>query len=319
MEAVTTRPYDGADAAAVAELSNLVEQHAGGHPGATAAGIQSYVSSLVRDVPSDTRLVWSPGGVLVGVACVPSPPAGGDVVHLFGGVHPEWRGQGLGRGLLDWQLTRAEQIRATTAPRATWRAHAGIMVDDEQAARLFRRFGMEPARYWFDMVASTTSPGEPLGALPAGLRTVAYHPDHEVALHAAHMEAFADHWGFQYRSLPEWAAISVRSDEFRAECSLLAYAGDELAGYVLGYEDGDPDRLYVGQVGVRRPWRRRGLAGAMLGRVLRAAAAAGKASAGLGVDAAHPGGAIGVYQRAGFSVAGRAVTYTATLGPDLPA
>jgi mycothiol synthase len=314
---MTTRSYDRGDAAAVAELSNLVEQHAGGHPGATTAGVESYVSSLVRDVDLDARLVWAPGGVLVGMAFVPSPPAGGHVVHLFGGVHPRWRGQGLGRRLLDWQLTRARQIRAATAPCATWRAHAGIMVDDEPAARLFRRFGMEPARYWFDMVAPAADLEEPLAALPDGLRVAPYHPDHEAPLHAAHTEAFADHWGFQRRSLPEWAAISVRSTEFRADCSLLAFADDKIAGYVLCYADADPERLYVGQVGVRPPWRRRGLASAMLARVLRAAATAGNSTAGLAVDAAHPYGAIGVYERAGFSVTGRAVTYTTLLAPAL--
>jgi ribosomal protein S18 acetylase RimI-like enzyme len=173
---------------------------------------------------------------------------------------------------------------------------------------------MTPVRYWFDMVAPTES--APAVALPDGLRSAPYRPAYEKDLYEAHMEAFADHWGFQRRGYEDWTTLTVRSETFLPELSALAFDGDEIAGYVLSYEDADPARLYIGHVGVRRPWRRRGLAGALLRRVLDSARAAGKDFASLGVDADSPTGAVGVYERVGFSVATRAVTYSRPLAEE---
>ena len=51
---------------------------------------------------------------------------------------------------------------------------------------------------------------------------------------------------------------------------------------------------------VRRPWRRRGLARALVAESLRALRDAGMTSAVLGVDADNPTGALGVYEDNGF-------------------
>lgn len=307
MGQLSTRGYQESDAPALAALWNLIEQHAGGHGGFSPEDVQSIVAGMVRDAASDSRLVFAPDGTLVAAAVTPTPPAGGFRVDAMGGVHPIWRGQGIGRELLSWQLARAAEIRRAEAPDARWEAHAGTLVGDEEAVRLFRRFGMTPVRYWFEMAAPTAQ--APAMALPDGLRVTTYSPEHEKTLHAAHTEAFADHWGSQRRDLEQWATMTVRSETFLPHLSLLAFDGDELAGYVLSYTDADPDRTYIGQVGVRRPWRRRGLAGALLARVLEAAAPTGRTTASLGVDADSPTGAVGVYERVGFIVESRAVTY----------
>jgi ribosomal protein S18 acetylase RimI-like enzyme len=127
------------------------------------------------------------------------------------------------------------------------------------------------------------------------------------------VEAFADHWGSQRRDYSDWVTLTVGSEGFLPDLSVVAFDGDEIAGYVLSYRDADPERVYIGQVGVRRPWRRRGVAAALLAQVLRDAAAAGFATASLGVDADSPTGAVAVYERVGFTVENRAVTYAAPL------
>lgn len=307
-----TRPYAAADAEAVAGLENLVEQHAGGHGGVTPSMLADRVAFRVGDVTSDSRVVFTADGTLLAYGLVVGPSAGGYVVLLDGGVHPEYRGRGVGRDLLGWQLGRAEELRQAAAPDRSWEAHCGAMVDDGDAARLFTRFGLAPVRYWCDMVAPTGP--RPHAPLPDGLLVEAYHPGREGALHAAHMEAFADHWGYQWRALAHWAALTVENQRFCPELSLLAVAAGEIAGYVLCYESAEPDRLYVGQVGVRPPWRRRGLAGGLLAQVLAQAQQRGCARASLGVDAASPTGAVGVYERVGFTVDSRAVTYSVALG-----
>ncbi len=59
-------------------------------------------------------------------------------------------------------------------------------------------------------------------------------------------------------------------------------------------------RVYVSEVSVRRPWRRRGLARALLAGSLVAAREAGFTSASLGVDTDSPTGATALYESLGF-------------------
>jgi mycothiol synthase len=310
VEGLITRAYEPADAAAVAELVNLILRHGGGHPGESAEDMASYLATLVRDHGADSRLVFTADGELAAAATVATPPDGGTHVYLGGGVHPKWRGRGIGRELLRWQLARAAEIHKSVAPDLSWDVHLDVVVGDEDAVRLFRRFGLAPVRYWFDMVAPTAAVTVPL---PDGLRVETYAPERERGVHAVHMEVFATHWGFQHREFPHWAPIAVRSESFRPELSVLAFDGDEIVGYVLSYQDPDPDRIYIGQVGVQSRWRRQGVAGGLLAWVLRAAGEAGKLRAGLAVDADSPVGAVGVYERVGFTVESRAVTYAAPL------
>jgi mycothiol synthase len=311
MDALTTRPYQASDAPAVATVSGMVEEAAGGYAAVTPELVEAFVAAAIRDVADDTRVVLAPDGELIGLALVPTPPPGGHRVDLWGAVHPAWQGRGLGRELLGWQLARAGAIRGAMAPDARWEVHADAMAADEGSQRLYRRFGLAPARYWFEMEAVTAQ--APALPVPDGFRLVEYESTMDKSVYEAHVDAFADHWGYQRAEFDRWVELTVGMELFRPELSLVALAGDQIAGYVLANRDAEPGRLYVSHVGVRRPWRRRGLAAAMLSEVLRRAARAGVPLATLAVDAANPTGAVGVYERAGFTVHHRAVTYTVEL------
>jgi ribosomal protein S18 acetylase RimI-like enzyme len=304
---LTERPYRPGDAVAIAGLYNTIERAVGGYPGYLAEETGALIETLVHDPERNSRLLFDSGGALVASGMVPTPPEGGFRVDLVGGVHPDWRGQGIGRELLGWQLARAAEIHRATAPDAEWQAETAATVGDDDADRLYKRMGLAPVRYFFEMLAPTRQAPPPV--LPAGLRSVGYRPELEYALYEAHMEAFTDHWGYQRRSYEAWAPITVRSSTFRADLSRIVCDGDEIAAYLLSYEDASPERVYIGQVGTRRPWRRRGLAGALLTEALTAAAATGKDFASLGVDADSATGAVGVYERAGFEVEFRAAAY----------
>jgi ribosomal protein S18 acetylase RimI-like enzyme len=310
VDELTFRAFQETDTSAVTDLFNIMEAAAGGHPGMTEDDTLAQCSTTVRDREADTRVAVTPDGAVVAIVAVPTPPPGGFRVDLTGGVHPDWRGRGLGRQLLQWQLDRAAAIHGEVAPEAHWEAHADAILEDESALRLYQRFGMTPQRYWFEMVAPTTP--APQAALPEGLTVRPYSPDLEKDLYAAHMEAFDDHWRYQRREFHTWVAMTVRSDGFLADLTRVAFDGDEIAGYVLAYGDAVPGWCYLGQVGTRRPWRRRGLAGALLADVLGAAGRAGLTKALLSVDASSPTGAVGVYERVGFEVEHRAVTYAVT-------
>jgi GNAT superfamily N-acetyltransferase len=300
MTDLQTRPYQTSDAAAVADLINTISRAGGWQTGYVAAEIEDAVHDEVRDPAADTRIITDAEGRLVAAALVPLPPEGGDRVELIGGVHPDRRGEGIGRELLAWQLERAAARRAEIAPDAQWLAQVAAGTADASALRLCERLGFTIARYFLQMTAPTDPP--PVAPLADGLRITGPSQEQERRLYAAHTAAFADLWGFQARPFESWAALTVRSEAFRPELSRLALAGDEIAGYVLAYEDAVPGRVYLGQLGTAAAWRRRGVASALLADVLSAAAGAGYTRAALDTDAASPTGAVGVYERAGFAV-----------------
>jgi ribosomal protein S18 acetylase RimI-like enzyme len=151
--------------------------------------------------------------------------------------------------------------------------------------------------------------------LPAGIeaRPVA---DRAAALPVmvADDEAFRDHWGYT-PTLP--GDIEGYLDDPRQDLALwqVAWDGDEVAGSVLPLIDAaDNERFgrrrgWIDSVSVRRPWRRRGIARALLVRGLRALRERGMTEAVLGVDAENPQGALGLYESVGFVLHRRSAVY----------
>lgn len=304
MTDLQTRPYESTDADGVTVMLNAIDAAVGRPAVLTASLVDEFIRGHVVDATTDSRVVLS-GPDVVAAGFVSTPPEGGHRLDVVGGVAPKARGQGLGRTLLEWQVRRAEEIHAATAPDARWEAHADVAQLDDTAVALLARFGFTPVRYAFDMAASTANVADI--PAPDGVTITAYDADPRL-LHEAHMEAFADHWGHQHRPFDAWFPTTVGSSVFNRALSVVAMAGSDIAGYTLCYDDAIADQIYIGQVGVRRAWRRRGLAAAMLTHVLRLAAEAGRTRAALDVDAESLTGAVGVYERVGFHTGHTIVT-----------
>jgi len=66
---------------------------------------------------------------------------------------------------------------------------------------------------------------------------------------------------------------------------------------------------YLQLIAVTRPWRRRGVAPAMMARALRASAADGLEVVTLDVDSQNPSGALSLYEGMGFRVVDRDQTH----------
>lgn len=293
------------DAPAITDLLNLMDIAAGLDEGWTVGEVRALMAGWLSGDPDDGRVLCAADGSLAALGMVLAPE-NGTRTDLFGGVHPDWRGRGIGRELMGWQFERIATLRDSTAPGQTWQVDSGAVVDDTPALHLFERFGMKPIRYFSEMHVSI--PDATVAEDPSGVRIAPYTPDLYPTLYATHMEAFADHWGFQHSSPEKWAARTVESEVFRGDLSRMAFDGDEMVAYVLAH-DGVDDSIHISHVGTRRPWRGRHIASALISQVLAAAAKDGKTEATLGVDAESPTGAVGVYERAGFAVKSRFVDY----------
>jgi ribosomal protein S18 acetylase RimI-like enzyme len=92
-------------------------------------------------------------------------------------------------------------------------------------------------------------------------------------------------------------------------------ANNEVAGMVQNFVDEDENREYnrlrgyTEGISVRRPYRRLGLARALLTRSLKLFQDQGFTEAALGVDAENPNGALRLYENVGFRVLRRAAVY----------
>jgi mycothiol synthase len=120
-------------------------------------------------------------------------------------------------------------------------------------------------------------------------------------------EVFREHFGTSHQTDADWRKF-IESPETQPAlwCLAIDAASGELAGHILNYL-GEPeaDGTIVGwteSIAVRAPYRRRGLAGAMLAQSLRIVRDAGAARAALGVDQQNPNQAMTLYQRLGFEI-----------------
>jgi GNAT superfamily N-acetyltransferase len=178
---------------------------------------------------------------------------------------------------------------------------------------LVTRAGYRPVRYFFDMLRPTLDEIE-VPPLPEGIEVRPVAEARLRQLFDADAEAFADHWG-GFDASDDAFARWLADPDFDPSLLVVGWDGDHVAGGVTNLikarenEELGIRRGLLASVFVRRPWRRRGLAAALVARSLLLLRERGMTSAWLGVDADNPSGALGVYDRAGFAVHTRATAY----------
>ena len=229
--------------------------------------------------------------------------------RLDGTVDPAWRRRGIGTVLLEDNIRRARELAAIERPAS---AMLGSWSWDSQRGdvALLERAGFTTARWFFDMVRPDLD-AVPEMALPEGLELRPIDASLARAVWDADVEAFADHWGgFDHSEehLQRW----LENPNTDLSIWVVAFDGDQVAGGILNSIDEDQNaalgyrRGWLSSVFTRRPWRRRGLARALIGRSLELLRERGQTSAALGVDADNPSGALGLYEGLGFVVDQRA-------------
>jgi mycothiol synthase len=179
---------------------------------------------------------------------------------------------------------------------------------------LFLRRGYEPVRFSYLMIRPSLD-DLPDAPLPPGLEIRDVLPEHLPLIWAADQEAFRDHWG--YTPATEADYEQFLNDPVTNDTSLwrVAWDGNEVAGQVRSYISAEENesfgrrRAYTESISVRRPWRRRGLARALIAASFPLLRARGMTEAALGVDAENTSGALRVYEACGFKVVSRSTRY----------
>ncbi len=154
----------------------------------------------------------------------------------------------------------------------------------------------------------------PAVTFPAGIELRPFIKDeHAVSVWQANNEAFRDHWGSHDRTYEDWSHGIFGNPNFDPTLWMIAWDGNEVAGFSQNrFRKGIG---WVGTLGVRRPWRKKGLGLALLQQSFANFYKLGKDTVGLGVDASNPTGATRLYQRAGMTVASEFLTYEKELRP----
>ncbi|MGM1030633.1 MAG: GNAT family N-acetyltransferase [Actinomycetota bacterium] len=326
------RPARVADAQAVVDMANAMHEADGAPYRETIGEARADLEAPWRDLEADSLLGFDDAGELRATAMIEAPPGDESTVrtYCFGGVHPQRRGEGIGREVFAWQLARARQILAASDKRLPARIAAFAEDDDpESRHRLYAHAGLEPRRFYASLKRPLSDDAPlPRVELTGSLRLVPWSEELDDAARLAHNDAFRDHWGSEPQTMaqwtngrsefaPEWSFVVVddapdveglladpttdasTAEALRAGAPLVAgyalnsrYAADfPVRGYSFGYTD---------VLGTRRAYRGRKAALAALAASMRAFADDGMDAAVLDVDTENPSGAHGLYASLGY-------------------
>ena len=293
-------PAVASDAAAVTDVVAALESSLYGPSTFSQADLEAEWSEL--DLEQDVRVVRD-GDRVVGYRAVRER---GDVWRVEGYVHPDMAGRGIGRLI-------ASELEEDAARDGTRRIQTAVLEADSAARGLLESLGYSEVRVFREMRIELEAP-PPRPEWPDGLRVVPFEPERDAReFHAAHQEAFADHWDFTPRDFESWSAPNLGSERFDPTLWCVVRAGDEIAAGTISTGD-TYGGGFVRELFTRRPWRRQGVGAGLLADAFRRFWERGERSVGLGVDAESDTGAFHLYERAGMKPALGWVVYGKELG-----
>ena len=288
-EGYEIRPPSLDDVEAAAAIMFAVDQVVTGSSESDADMIRDVWSSPTVDLEEDAWVVEHAAHV---VAFAHLQVDGDARLKGWGDVHPEHRGRGIGSVLMD----RAE-ARAAERLGSGGVLHFAVTGRDEDAAELMGLRGFERVRSYRHMqidLGGAPATGEP----PAGIQIRGINPEDLSEIHAIFVDAFREEWGYREVPFEEWRGTEVDAPSYDSGFWFIAEDGSGPVGAVSGLVWGDVG--WVGELGVRKPWRGRGIASALLRRSFATFASRGLTRVRLNVDAENPTGAVRLYERVGM-------------------
>ncbi len=306
----TGRPLNMNDAERCAEIGTAVSACAGAGEQIGARDLLTDWSEPGFELGESSLGIVNGGGRLIGYAvffATEEPP----VRPWFDwGVDPDVRCSSISADLLAWAQDRGEQV-IPKCPRdarvSLWSgAYRGYRVGEDA----LRTAGFTMKRVWHEMRIDMKERPAPID-LPRGFVPRPYHHDKDLPLFVDLVrDAFSDHFGhieqsFE-RDLERFRHWLEGSAYFETDRVMLAMdeASGVVAGSVLPMTEHfrRPGVGYIDTVGVRKAYRRRGLASAMLRRSFVDYWDRGIKSVCLEVDGESLTNAMALYERVGMRV-----------------
>lgn len=224
--------------------------------------------------------------------------------YCWGRVHPDHARKGIGTFLLMQAEMRARTLIAAApdGARVVLVNNGPDCTLNAGADTLLHMRGFRPVRCFTTMAITFDGP-PPEPAWSHGITVRAYDPGSETfAVYDALEDAFQDHWGHVTLPFDLWKHWHIEEDDHDPSLWVLALDGDDIAGLVLcsPATTGDPDTGWIGDLGVRRRWRRRGLGRALLLHAFGLFYARGITKVELNVDSHSLTGATRLYESVGM-------------------
>jgi mycothiol synthase len=297
------RPPRHEDFDAMLEVVNAGGRSAYGEDEYGPAEFRTWLSSPKLNRERDIRLAEIDGRI---VGYVDVDAQGEDPVRWWSDVkvRPEVDLDTVVTELVGWAERRAEKgvLRA-------WNPSA-----IEGVGPALERAGLRPIRHSYRMAIDLQEEIEPT-RWPDAVSVRTFHEGEGRAVYDVFRETWQDTLEPEEEPYEEWAHWTVDREDFDPSLWFLACEGDEIAGFSLCRpSETRPGTGVVGLLGVRRPWRRRGLGEALLRHSFAEFHKRGFSRVALGVDADSPTGAPRLYERAGMHVVRRVDFYE----KDLP-
>lgn len=285
------RPPAPEDVPAIARLFNRASEELFGQADESEDDVRRFLTSDELDPDEDIRLVDGDGELAGYVDIFPHPHP---TYWVDVRVTPSDEGE-LRRELLDWSLTRVREKGGDRVLAVSW-------VSDERMRRAYLEAGFERTRGSYRMrIEFDGEPEQPRA--PDGIRIRPMTPDDARVAHETHEETFEDMWGHAHSTFDEWQHWFLGDDHDWSFFFLAESADGEPAGVALCRpRPTEPDIGAIRVVGVRRPWRRKGVGRALMLHAFHEFRRRGMRGASLGVDAESLTGAQRLYASVGMHV-----------------
>lgn len=231
-------------------------------------------------------------------------PNGDHRYSFFVNMVPDWRSKRLAKSMMHYLIARLQTI-SNDHPQPA-KKYLQVWSNDNMKwqQKLLESLDFVPVRYGYMMVRPCSQPME-AQQLPAGLEVRPASPKQFRQIWEAQAEAFRDHWGYvepTEKHYQSWLEFPYTQPELWK----VAWDGDQVVGMVLNFINHDENqefkrlRGYTEDISVRRPWRRQGVARALLTQSIRMFQEMGMDETVLGVDAENPNGALNLYESVGY-------------------
>jgi ribosomal protein S18 acetylase RimI-like enzyme len=310
------RPYAGpSDHPGMAVVNTAWRESIGVTELVTVEVIDNLYANLTGSDPFRDCIVLERGSRILGY-CRTSSIAGtdgGQVEEASVILHPEIRDEATYLALLLDGEARLAEDRRTRTPHPGDLLRAWTWDGDRVTRAALEAAGYRAAHHFYEMERLDLE-GIALVDLPAGLEVRHVEPEHWRPIWEADIEAFADDWDPDDASETGFQRFLGEPDQV-PELWQVAWDGDRVAGHVLVTVNEAANERFgrregvLDSVAVRRPYRRRGLARALILRALAALRDHGETRATLGVDVDNPNQALGLYTSCGFNVRAGGAAY----------